>query len=105
MRPEEISAIFAGGGLGAIAAALPVVYALNYFGPRTVFSALIAASALATLAMPTLARIGDSPLWMMASRVLQGAALSATLPLMGCVSAEWAPLSEVREGHKFRNCN
>ncbi|KAI1720413.1 major facilitator superfamily domain-containing protein [Ditylenchus destructor] len=93
MKPRELSAAFAGGGIGAIAMVLPVVYALHYFGPRLVFASLLAWSGVATFAIPFLARI--SPLVMVPARIIQGLALSAVLPLMGCISAEWAPVSEI----------
>src|SRR4051812_19121332 len=93
MKPREISAVFAGGGIGAIAMVLPVVYALHFFGPRIVFASLLGLSAIATLLITPLARI--TPLMMVPARIVQGMALSSVLPLMGCISAEWAPLAEI----------
>uniref|UniRef100_A0A915EHT3 Uncharacterized protein n=1 Tax=Ditylenchus dipsaci TaxID=166011 RepID=A0A915EHT3_9BILA len=90
MKPRELSAIFA---VILTLQVLPIVYALHYFGPRLVFGALLLLSASATFALPSLAKL--SPLWMVPARIVQGLALSAVLPLMGCISAEWAPLSEI----------
>lgn len=93
MTPKEISAVFAGGGIGAIAMVLPIVYTIHYLGPRIVFSGLLMLSSFGTIILPTLARY--SPLFMVFARIAQGLALSAVLPLMGCISAQWAPIAEI----------
>lgn len=93
MTPKEISAVFAGGGIGAIAMVLPIVYVLHYLGSRLVFTGLLILSSFGTLILPTLARY--SPIYMVSARIAQGLALSAVLPLMGCISAQWAPNTEI----------
>lgn len=95
MTPKEISAVFAGGGIGAIAMVLPIVYVLHYLGSRLVFTGLLILSSFGTLILPTLARY--SPIYMVSARIAQGLALSAVLPLMGCISAQWAPNTEISE--------
>lgn len=93
MTPNEISAVFAGGGIGAISMVLPTVYFIHYFGPRTVFTLLLFISSFGTIILPVLAKY--SPLYMISARVLQGFAISAILPLIGTVSAQWAPTNEI----------
>lgn len=93
MEPNEISAVFSAAGAGAIIMVLPIVYLLHYLGPRLVFSLLMLISSVATFFLPNLARI--SPIWMVFARILQGLCLSAVLPLMGWISAQWAAQSEI----------
>lgn len=93
MQPDEISAIFAAGGAGAIFMVLPIVYLLHYLGPRLIFSTLLIISSIATFFLPTLAKI--APIWMVFARLLQGLCLSAVLPLMGWISAQWAAQLEI----------
>ncbi|KAH7728881.1 Major facilitator superfamily [Aphelenchoides avenae] len=93
MRPDEISYVFSGAGFGAILFVIPVVYALHYFGSRVTFSFVLICSSLATICLSPLARVG--PMWMVPARLLQGLALAAVMPLMGKISAEWSPFSEI----------
>uniref|UniRef100_A0A0N4ZRG9 MFS domain-containing protein n=1 Tax=Parastrongyloides trichosuri TaxID=131310 RepID=A0A0N4ZRG9_PARTI len=93
MTPNEMSAIFAGGGIGAIIMVIPVVYAIHHLGALFVFSTLLIMSSLATIAMSFSAKI--DVFYMVPSRIIQGLAMASVMPMMGVVSANWAPLKEV----------
>ncbi|CEF62506.1 Major facilitator superfamily and Major facilitator superfamily domain, general substrate transporter and Major facilitator superfamily domain-containing protein [Strongyloides ratti] len=93
MTPNEMSAIFAGGGIGAIIMVIPVVYAIHHLGALTVFSILLILSSVATILMSFVARI--DVLYMVPARIIQGLAMASVMPMMGVVSANWAPLKEI----------
>uniref|UniRef100_A0A0K0FMS8 MFS domain-containing protein n=1 Tax=Strongyloides venezuelensis TaxID=75913 RepID=A0A0K0FMS8_STRVS len=93
MTPSEMSAIFAGGGIGAIVMVIPVVYAIHHLGALTVFSILLTLSSIATIVMSFVAKI--DVLYMVPARIIQGLAMASVMPMMGVVTANWAPLKEI----------
>uniref|UniRef100_A0A0K0EQ67 MFS domain-containing protein n=1 Tax=Strongyloides stercoralis TaxID=6248 RepID=A0A0K0EQ67_STRER len=93
MTPNEMSAIFAGGGIGAIVMIIPVVYAIHNFGALAIFSLLLILSSIATILMSFVAKI--DVLYMVPARIIQGLAMASVMPMMGVVSANWAPLKEI----------
>ncbi|KAI6205293.1 MFS domain-containing protein [Aphelenchoides besseyi] len=92
MTPQEISTTFASVGVGAIITVLPLTHAQHVWGSRVVFSMLLGASAISTALIAPLARISFA---MIIPRLIQGAALASVMPLMGTITAEWAPVMEI----------
>uniref|UniRef100_F1KXU7 Sialin n=2 Tax=Ascaris TaxID=6251 RepID=F1KXU7_ASCSU len=93
LSPAETTIVFGGVGTGAFLFAIPLAYALHRFGARMVFGVVLLLSSMATALLPLAARHGI--LWMLTARVIQGIALAAVMPMLGCISSQWAPVNEV----------
>uniref|UniRef100_A0A915BZF0 Major facilitator superfamily (MFS) profile domain-containing protein n=1 Tax=Parascaris univalens TaxID=6257 RepID=A0A915BZF0_PARUN len=93
LSPAETTVVFGGVGTGAFLFAIPLAYALHRFGARMVFGVVLLLSSIATALLPLAARYGI--LWMLTARVIQGVALAAVMPMLGCISSQWAPVNEV----------
>jgi MFS family permease len=92
-----VSAIFAGCGLGALFAVVPLTLALHRFGGRCLFSSLLLISACVTALMPLAAFY--NPILMVPARIVQGLTMATVLPMTGYLSARWAPIAEIGEDH------
>lgn len=86
------SALFMAVAVGALLAVFPLTVLLNKFGSRMVFGCLGYISAAATLLLPLSANIGFPCILII--RVVQGAAFSACLPVMGSITSHWSTLKQ-----------
>uniref|UniRef100_A0A1I7X982 MFS domain-containing protein n=1 Tax=Heterorhabditis bacteriophora TaxID=37862 RepID=A0A1I7X982_HETBA len=98
--PRDLSLSFAGAGAGAILAALPLALLLHRFGGRIVMGILLLLSSLGTILLPFAARHATNQqlpiaLFVFPLRIMQGLAVAAVMPMMGFVSANWAPVGEI----------
>lgn len=93
MSPRETSISFAGAGAGALGASLFLASALHEFGARVMFSLLLLLSAGGTAVLPLAAPMGIFAIFPL--RVIQGIAVAAFMPMIGFVSAHWAPVTEM----------
>jgi hypothetical protein len=80
MTPRQVSVIFACIGIGALFSAVPVVFMLQTFGSRYLFSLLLLISSISTLLFSPLAKI--SPIFLSLLRLLQGMSLSTVMTIM-----------------------
>lgn len=86
------STLFMAVAVGALLAVFPLTLLLNTFGSRLVFGCLGYISGVATLALPAAANAGFY--YILAIRVVQGAAFSACLPVMGSITSHWSTLKQ-----------
>jgi MFS family permease len=66
---------------------------MHVFGSRYVFSILLALAGIATALLGPLAKL--SPILMTPARLVQGVTLASVMPLMGSVTANYAPEAEI----------
>uniref|UniRef100_A0A1I8AIQ3 MFS domain-containing protein n=1 Tax=Steinernema glaseri TaxID=37863 RepID=A0A1I8AIQ3_9BILA len=85
--PRERSMLTSMVAIAALLANFPVVYFVNHYGIRTVFSTLGILSALSTLLMPTAIRLGFY--YFLVLRFLQGVAFAANFPVIGSFASKW----------------
>nr|CAD2150104.1 unnamed protein product [Meloidogyne enterolobii] len=88
----ERTALFMAVAVGALLAVFPLTILLGKFGSRIVFGCLGYMSALSTLLIP-IAAVNGFP-YILAMRIVQGAAFSACLPVMGSITSHWSTLKQ-----------
>ncbi|CAI4224023.1 unnamed protein product [Auanema sp. JU1783] len=98
--PQDLSLSFAGAGAGAIIAALPLAFLLQIFGGRMVMSVLLLLSAIGTCFIPYAATFALEHALPISTlifplRIIQGIGVASVMPMMGFVSAHWAPVTEI----------
>ncbi|KAL3096032.1 hypothetical protein niasHS_005791 [Heterodera schachtii] len=86
------SALFMVVAVGSLLTVFPLTILLNQFGSRLVFGCLGFVSALATLLVPLAANLGFP--FMLLMRLVQGAAFSACLPVMGSITSHWSTIKQ-----------
>uniref|UniRef100_A0A914V8C5 Major facilitator superfamily (MFS) profile domain-containing protein n=1 Tax=Plectus sambesii TaxID=2011161 RepID=A0A914V8C5_9BILA len=90
--PMTKSVCFGAIAVGALLTVLPVTILISRMGPKKIFLAVGAITTMATGLCPIAVVAGDN--YFIVMRVLQGVALAACMPVIGCVTSSWATLSE-----------
>uniref|UniRef100_A0A915N454 Major facilitator superfamily (MFS) profile domain-containing protein n=1 Tax=Meloidogyne javanica TaxID=6303 RepID=A0A915N454_MELJA len=88
----ERTALFMAVAVGALLAVFPLTILLGKFGSRIVFGCLGYMSALSTLLIP-IAAVNGFP-YILSMRIVQGAAFSACLPVMGSITSHWSTIKQ-----------
>jgi MFS family permease len=92
MSIRDRSMLFAAVAVGALIVVLPSTWMIHRFGEHFVFGAAGLCSAIATMIIPYAAHHGL--IYFIAARVMQGIGLAACFPVMGSITAHWAPAQE-----------
>uniref|UniRef100_A0A914XNJ9 Major facilitator superfamily (MFS) profile domain-containing protein n=1 Tax=Plectus sambesii TaxID=2011161 RepID=A0A914XNJ9_9BILA len=79
--------------VGALLSSVPLIYLIDFYGPRIVFTAAGLLSAIATALIPIAAELGGLP-YFLGLRALQGVAFAVCTPMIGGVTAKWATLKQ-----------
>ncbi|KAF7635057.1 hypothetical protein Mgra_00005498 [Meloidogyne graminicola] len=88
----ERTALFMAVAVGALLTVFPLTILLGKFGSRIVFGCLGYMSALSTLLIPIAAVTGFP--YILTMRIVQGAAFSACLPVMGSITSHWSTIKQ-----------
>ncbi|CAL2030174.1 unnamed protein product [Caenorhabditis brenneri] len=75
-------------GIGALAASIPFSVAFQYLPHKPVFIVAGVISGVSTALVPLASTLGYG--WFLTARIFQGMAFSATFPLAGSITANWA---------------
>ncbi|KAK5969475.1 hypothetical protein GCK32_013177 [Trichostrongylus colubriformis] len=78
--------------IGALTASFPYTYMFNHYTKKWVFLSAGIISAVSTALVPLAHTYGFK--FFLLARTFQGVAFSATFPIMGAVTADWAVLTE-----------
>ncbi|WKX89691.1 hypothetical protein Q1695_008942 [Nippostrongylus brasiliensis] len=78
--------------IGALTASFPYTYMFEHYTKKWVFLSAGIISAVSTLLVPLAHEFGFN--FFLIARTFQGVAFSATFPIMGAVTADWAVLTE-----------
>ncbi|ETN80232.1 transporter, major facilitator family protein [Necator americanus] len=78
--------------IGALAASVPYTYMFQHYTKKWVFLSAGIISAISTILIPTANEYGFK--YFLVARTFQGIAFSATFPVIGAITADWATLTE-----------
>uniref|UniRef100_A0A914WPG8 Major facilitator superfamily (MFS) profile domain-containing protein n=1 Tax=Plectus sambesii TaxID=2011161 RepID=A0A914WPG8_9BILA len=96
-KPEQYSGetksiLFGATAIGTLMAVLPVNTLIEHTGPKKIFVVLGFVSVVSTALVPLSVSMGVSVF--IAIRVIQGLTAAACMPVIGCMTSDWATLLE-----------